>query len=213
VADILRNRHTPNCAKQPIGFVDDDPALLGRSVNGVPILGNWSWFETAKRDEFAVICAIGLPEVRKQLVKRATEIGLTFCSAISSSARISPEAEIGVGVMIFPNASVSTNCFVGDHAIISVGSTISHDTRLDSFATLNPGVHVAGDVSIGEGCYLGVGASVIQQVSIGSWSTVGAGAAVVDNLPENVTAVGVPARPIATREKGWHERVTGSIRQ
>ena len=42
--------------------------------------------------------------------------------------------------------------------------------------------------------YIGIGACVIQHVCIGSDVTVGAGAAVVRDLPDGVTAVGVPAR-------------------
>ena len=57
-----------------------------------------------------------------------------------------------------------------------------------------PGAHLAGEVSVGSRTWIGIGASVIQQVSIGCDVIVGAGAAVVSDLPNNVTAVGVPAR-------------------
>lgn len=86
---------------------------------------------------------------------------------------------------------------------------MSHDTKLGDYSTLNPGVNLAGNVSIGEGCYLGIGCSVIQSITIGPWTTVGAGAAVTRDLPANVTAVGVPARVIKTKETGWHEKSTG----
>jgi sugar O-acyltransferase (sialic acid O-acetyltransferase NeuD family) len=211
VAEILCSRKDQDFAV--LGFVDEATHLQKTSINGLPVLGDWSWFDTVAHDTVAVICAVGLPEVRKQLVQRATEIGLSFCNAISPSATISPAAKIGQGVMVFPQVSVGPNCFVGDHTIINVGSTVSHDTRLEHYVTLNPGVHLAGNVSIGEGCNVGIGAGVIHQVSIGAWSIIGAGASVVDDLPQNVTAVGLPARAISTREKGWHERVTGVTRQ
>jgi acetyltransferase-like isoleucine patch superfamily enzyme len=44
--------------------------------------------------------------------------------------------------------------------------------------------------------FLGIGAKVIPGVKIGAGTTVGAGAVVIEDLPENVTAVGVPARVI-----------------
>jgi acetyltransferase-like isoleucine patch superfamily enzyme len=43
-------------------------------------------------------------------------------------------------------------------------------------------------------------------MTIGAWSTIGAGAVVIRNLPGNVTAVGVPAKIIETREN--EERIT-----
>ena len=57
-----------------------------------------------------------------------------------------------------------------------------------------PGARLAGEVQVGARTWIGIGACVIQQVRIGSDVTVGAGAAVVRDLPDGVTAVGVPAR-------------------
>jgi acetyltransferase-like isoleucine patch superfamily enzyme len=51
-----------------------------------------------------------------------------------------------------------------------------------------------------------MGAKIIQGISIGPWTVVGAGAAVVRDLPANVTAVGVPARVIKTKEEFWFEK-------
>ena len=77
---------------------------------------------------------------------------------------------------------------------------------MDNFCNINPGAHLAGNVTVGEGCYIGMGANIIQGISIGPWSIIGAGAVVVRDIPANVTAVGVPAKVIKTREEGWHER-------
>lgn len=143
------------------------------------------------------------------MVERARAIGLSFTNAISHTAYVSPQAEVGVGVVMCQNALACRGALLEDHTIINLGSIVSHDTKIGCYGTLNPGVNLAGNISIGEGCYLGIGASVIQGITIGSWTTVGAGAAVVRDLPDNVTAVGVPAKVIKTREKGWHERSTG----
>jgi acetyltransferase EpsM len=64
---------------------------------------------------------------------------------------------------------------------------------------------LAGNVLIGDGCYLGIGSSVIHGVSIGAWTTVGAGAVVIKDLPDNATAVGVPATVIKAKEEACHE--------
>jgi serine acetyltransferase len=54
---------------------------------------------------------------------------------------------------------------------------------------------VRGTVSIGEATLMGAGSTVIQKCVIGAFVIVGAGAVVVTDLPDGVTAVGVPARP------------------
>src|SRR5215212_7369336 len=209
VADVLRHRTRECAGPRLLGFVADDPENYPAEVGGVPFLGDWSWFDTADLEGLAVVCAVGLPQLRRHLAGRASARGLPFASAVSPLAYVSPEASLGDGVMIFPHAFVSAGSSLGDHSVVNVGASVSHDARVGRFATLGPGVRVAGHVKVGEGCYLGVGSSVIDRVSIGAWATVGGGACVTEDLPENVTAVGVPARVIKIKEKGWHEETTG----
>jgi len=50
-----------------------------------------------------------------------------------------------------------------------------------------------GGVHVGEGAHIGLGASVRQGIKIGRNAIVGAGAVVIEDVPEDVTVVGVPA--------------------
>jgi sugar O-acyltransferase (sialic acid O-acetyltransferase NeuD family) len=210
VLAILRQQAQTQSDLLPLGYLDEDSNLKGQTLDGLAILGAWDWFDSVDRREVAVICASGFSEVRKHMTDRANAIGLRFVKAISPAANVSQSAVIGDGVVIYPNGMAARGTVLGDHSIINMGAIVSHDTKLGSYATLNPGVNLAGDISIGEGCYLGIGCSVIQGINIGPWTTVGAGAAVISDLPANVTAVGVPARVIKTREKGWHEQFTSA---
>ena len=209
VVEILRHQSRGGAGPRVVGFVVDDPPAHGAEVSGLPILGDWSWFEGADRGGLAVICAVGLPQLRKRMIGRAKAEGLPFASALSPLAYLSREAELGEGVMIFPHSFVSAGGSVGDHAVLNVGATVSHDARVGAYATLGPGARLAGGASAGEGCYLGINSSVIERVSVGAWATVGGGACVTRDLPENVTAVGLPARVVKIKETGWHEQTTG----
>jgi acetyltransferase EpsM len=81
-----------------------------------------------------------------------------------------------------------------------VACTISHDTVIGPYCNINPGCHIAGAVHVGEGVDLGMASSVIQNRTIGEWSRIGAGAVVTQDIPSNVTAVGVPCRVIKSHE-------------
>lgn len=201
VAEILRHQAEQGADIRTLGFVDEDRDLRGRAIDDLPVLGDWTWFDGVDRSEVAVICASGFSETRQRLVQRARSLGLSFTNAIFPLAHISPQARIGEGVVIYQNGIACRGTLIGDHAIINSGSIVSHDTEIGAYGTLNPGVNLAGNVSIGEGCYLGIGCSVIQGIRIGAWTTIGAGAAVIRDLPEGVTAVGVPAKIIKTKEK------------
>ena len=201
VAEILRHRARQGADVGALCFVDDDPDLRGREIDDVPVLGDWAWFEGVDRGDVAVVCASGFSRTRRRMSERAAALGLSFASAVSPLAHLSPRARIGEGVVMYPNSVASPGTLIGDHAIINSGAIVSHDTEIGPYGTLNPGVNLAGNVSIGEGCYLGIGCSVIQGIRIGAWTTVGAGAAVVRDLPGGVTAVGVPAKIIKAREE------------
>lgn len=75
-------------------------------------------------------------------------------------------------------------------------STIGHDAVLGSYTTILPSVNISGLVKIGECVSIGTGTAVIQGITIGEKTIIGAGSVVVNDLPENCTAVGTPAKPI-----------------
>ena len=51
-------------------------------------------------------------------------------------------------------------------------------------------------VVIGKGSFIGLGASIIEFKQIDDYSIIGAGAVVIEDIPDHVTAVGMPARII-----------------
>ena len=183
-----------------LGFIDDNPALQGLAFCDLPVLGSFSWLERNSRKHFQVLCAVGNPQVRKQLVQRTAALGLTFCTAVHPTVRSSRSVEIGPGSIICAGTILTTDIKIGAHSIVNIACTISHDTVIGDYCNINPGCHIAGAVRVGDGVDLGIGAAVIQNKKIGEWSTIGAGAVVISDIPSNVTAVGVPCRVIKTHQ-------------
>ncbi len=206
VLEILLACRAAGSPVEPLGFIDENPDNHGHVLDGFPVLGDFRWFKGVDRCEVEVVCAVGTPQVCRRLALQAKALGLRFAKAVSPRAQISSQAYLGQGVVIFPNVIVNTGAAIGDHVTLNVAVTVSHDTVVGDFCNVNPGAHLAGSVTVGQGCYIGMGANVIQGVSIGAWSVLGAGAVVVRDIPANVTAVGVPARVIKTREEGWYEQ-------
>lgn len=53
---------------------------------------------------------------------------------------------------------------------------------------------------IGNGCSIGVGACVLGNVTLGNNVTVGANSVVLEDVPDNTTVVGAPARPLPRKK-------------
>jgi acetyltransferase EpsM len=83
--------------------------------------------------------------------------------------------------------------------IINSSAVVEHECRIGDFAHVSSASALAGNVTVGEGAFLGVGARVLPGRRVGAWATVGAGAVVVDDVPDGLTVVGVPARPLVRR--------------
>ena len=147
--------------------------------------------------EVRYITALGSNVFRRQLVDRIEALripGLEAFSIRHSSAWTGASVEIGGGTLLAPNTLVTTRAVIGAHCILNVKASVSHDCVIGDFANINPGATLCGDVHVGEGSYIGAGSTVIEKKRIGAWTVVGAGAVVTQDLPDGVTAVGVPAR-------------------
>ena len=188
----------------PSGFVEiSRPATpMDRHVE-LPILGDLTsdldWYERIGPASFVV--AIGDNEVRARAYERARRLGLTAEAVVHPSAILLGGCAIEPGSQICAAAVIGVNARVGANAIINTAATIDHDNVIGEHASIAPGAHLAGHVTVGAYTHVGIAASVIEGIRIGSRCYVAAGAAVVGEVPDRVRVAGVPARPMATRER------------
>lgn len=119
-----------------------------------------------------------------------------FVTTIHPTAIVSTFAVVGEGTQILAGAIINADARIGNHCIINTGAVLEHDCVLSDFVHLSPNTSIGGGVTIGECTQIGIGASVIQNITIGANVMIGAGAVVISDIPDNCTAVGVPAKPI-----------------
>ncbi|GIV17131.1 MAG: hexapeptide transferase [Armatimonadota bacterium] len=173
---------------------DDNPSTWDAEILGVPVLGAVSRL-TEEGYNRAVI-AIGDNATRRRLSEQLR--GIEWVKVIHPHTWIHPSVQIGEGTVILAGVVIQPEARVGNHAILNTGATIDHECIIHDYAHVAPGVHLAGRVEVGEGAFIGIGSSVIQCCKVGAWAVIGAGAAVVRDIPDGVTAVGVPARVLQT---------------
>ncbi len=194
VADILLQAHATGADYKRVGFLDDDSALAGTTIMGLPVLGAISQLDELDHD--AVIVAIGDNRTRAHLFESVRARGEQMVNAIHPAAVLAPDVRLGQGVMICAGVVVNTGTVIGDNVILNTSCTVDHHNHIGDHAHIAPGVHLGGDVTIGEGAVVGIGATVIPQRTIGEWSVIGAGSVVTRDVPSYATAVGMPARVI-----------------
>lgn len=174
-----------------LGFVDDNPDIQSKIIDKYRIIGKIC--DLRNYPDAYTVCCIANTAIRKKIVGKVTN---SFATLIDPSAIISPKVEIGEGSVICAGAVITVDIKIGEHNIVDVNSTIGHDAVLEDFVTLYPSVNVSGNTFIKSGAELGTGTQVIQGLTVGENTIVGAGAVVNRSLPDNCTAVGVPAKVI-----------------
>lgn len=153
------------------------------------------------------IGAMGSPK-RKRWIREIEQKGFGFDIVMHPSVIKGEGVKIREGCVVCPAVVLTCDIEVGKHSIINTNTTISHDCVIGNFVTIAPGVNVGGNVTINDECWIGIGATIINKVSIGRGSYIGGGAVVTQDIPENVLAVGVPAKPIRKlNESDWTELV------
>ena len=102
------------------------------------------------------------------------------------------------GIEIHPGATIGRRFFI-DHGM---GVVIGETAEIGDDCTLYHGVTLGGiswnkgkrHPTLEQGVVIGAGAKVLGPITIGKNAKIGSNAVVVKDVPENATAVGIPAR-------------------
>ena len=131
---------------------------------------------------------------RRQLISELEAENIEYATVAHASAQMLTGSHVDNGCFVAAGAVVGVDAAAGRHCIINTGASIDHDCQLGENVQVAPGCRLAGHVTVGCDTLIGIGAAVGPGVAVGANCVVGAGAVVISDLPDNVTAVGNPAR-------------------
>jgi sugar O-acyltransferase (sialic acid O-acetyltransferase NeuD family) len=174
-----------------LGFLDSSASATDRYHEN---LGNdSSWPRLVAEDpSLRVILAVDWPGSRAKL---AAHYGVDrLLTIISPLAEVSRTANIGIGSIVQRGVAISRNSTVGVACKLNCGAQLHHDVCVGDYCTVAPGARLLGNVRVGRQSYIGSGAIVLPRIRIGMHAVIGAGAVVTRDVPDAVTAKGMPAR-------------------
>ncbi len=140
--------------------------------------------------------SIGEGKLRAKIISFIENNGLSQTNTIHKTANVSKDVVLESSIFISNGAIINTLSTIKKGAIINTGAIIEHECNISEYAHVGPGAVLAGNVEIGQNTFIGANATVIQGINIGSNVTIGAGAVVIDDVPDNATYVGNPARKL-----------------
>ena len=175
----------------PCAVLDSNPALWGKDLFGVPILGGDDLLPglvVQGTSHFVVgLGSAGDNRPRQRL------FDLLPFTVVHPAAIYSRWAILGPGAQVLPTSVVNAGARLGANVIVNTGAVVEHDCVLGDHVHVATGATLASTVRVGTGAHIGAGASVRQCVNVGEWAIVGAGSVVIKDVPSRTIVVGVPA--------------------
>lgn len=155
--------------------------------------------EFAGRLEVAV--GVGEPAIREKLFYKLKNDGIATPTLIHPDVFIPDTTKIGEGVTIQYGCFVSCNVEIGDYVYIQPQVNIGHNDILKEGCILSGMANLAGGVLIGKYAYIGLSVAIKEGLKVGEYSIIGMYSAVYKDIPDEMVALGNPARPMRKNEE------------
>ena len=128
---------------------------------------------------------------------------------------ISEKAKRKTGIEIHPGAKIGKRLFIdhgfgvviGETAIIGDNVTIYHGVTLGGTGKEKGKRHP----TIKDNAIIGAGAKVLGAFVVGENAKIGAGAVVLENVPDNSTVVGIPAKIVKINNQNYYTKIDDII--
>jgi sugar O-acyltransferase (sialic acid O-acetyltransferase NeuD family) len=180
-----------------LGFLDDDPALHGTRVSGLPVLGPLS--TVAEHPAARVVVCIANPRnpgVRGLVTARLGLPAERYATIVHPTASVGTGCTVGAGSVLLAQTVLTADVAVGAHVAVMPHVVLTHDDVIEDFVTIASGVRVSGGVRVDACAYLGTGALIRESLRVGARSIVGMGSVVLRDVPAGEVWAGNPARLI-----------------
>lgn len=191
VADSINKSEYELC-----GFIDSNKKGIHM---GLPIFGT-ELEDIPNYEEYNYFVSIGDVGYRKLWFDKLRERRLSIINIIDSSAIISASAKMGIGNFIGKMAVINADAEIGNNNVINTKALIEHECKVGDHNHLSTNSVINGNVIVGNSVFLGSSSVCNGQLKIGSNAIIGSGSVIIEDVPENVTVVGVPARVIKRRD-------------
>lgn len=172
----------------PVGCLDDNPAVQGATLFGVPVLGTLDRLEDLWKEHAFDACIVGVGTnlaVRAKFFAAAKNLGIPMVNAIDPTARINRHAVLGEGIVMCSFVHVGLNALIGDNCFLAAHTNVDHHCHLGNTVLMGPGCLLSGTVSVGSQVLMGSGVIIQPCLKIGDNCRIASGSVIIKDIPSD----------------------------
>lgn len=194
VSDLIQRINKLELQYDLIGYIDNNKNLIGKNINGIPVLGGDDILEEMLAVEtlYGVI-AIAEPQIKEKIVLRFGD-KIIWENIIDPTACISPWASLGRGNIVQFGVIIGPNTKIGNHCMFNASDKIGHDVVIEDYVSVMSSCCITGYVHLKKCVYIGTGVNIIPSKIICENTYICAGSTVFYDITVTGTYIGMPAR-------------------
>lgn len=170
-------------------------------------------FSLIKADLFRHTGKVSLVLIIKNLLNNNRSFKYTFWLRLANSRNpivrlvakfMHRHLSIKYQIQIPTNTKIGPGLYLGHSSSVMINSTaiIGRNCNLSQFVTI--GSNHGQAAMIGDNVYIGPNCCIVESIKLGNNTTIGAGSVVIQDVPDNSTAVGNPARSFPSKHVGCY---------
>ncbi len=193
--------------QRAVAILDDNPAIHGKSVAGVPVLGAIDVaravdMAAARQIDAAVISISTSIAARTRIFEQWKSRGLAFANVVHSSCVIGMNVHWGEGNVVMALCHFGACATIGDNNFLSAYCSIEHHCVLGRHCSFGPAVVTSSRVQIEDGVRFGSGIYIEPGIRIGAGSVIASGLAITQHIAPQSLLKAHTGYSIRTRSLG-----------
>lgn len=181
---------------EDIVFIDDNASLTSDKYR----IESFDQFVNRSNDSYEISIAVGNPATRELLFKKVKSHNIRCATLVHPDVYVDDSTVLGEGCTICEGVTITCDVSLGDDVYVQPHAVIGHDIQIGKHSMIGANSEIGGADIIGDRFYLGFNAGTKELLTIGNDVICSAGAIVFRDLPDEVIAVGNPARIMRKNE-------------